>query len=242
MKTTEHRPWELPRGPWAMAMRWHDLLFAHWPVGAEEVRRQIPAGLEVDTFEGEAWVGVAPFRMSGVRKRGWPGLPGTSAFPELNVRTYVTAGGKPGVWFFSLDAASRVAVETARRWFHLAYFHARMRCEAEGEWVRYESRRIHRGAPEAVFRGAYRPVGPEYRSARGTLEHWLTERYCLYAAEGEHMWRGEIHHAQWPLQAAEADVEVNTMCEAVGIELPKKEPLLHFARYLEVVAWAPERI
>src|SRR5579862_4986473 len=137
LKCLSHRPWALPAGPWIMAQNWHDLLFAHWPVSAEAVRRVVPRELELDCFEGQHWIGVVPFRMEGVRLRGTPAVPALSAFPELNVRTYVTAGGKPGVWFFSLDAASRVAVEMARVWFHLPYFRARMSLEPNGHEVNY---------------------------------------------------------------------------------------------------------
>src|SRR6266404_1437981 len=111
---TAHRPWPLPSGPWVMAQSWHDLLFAHWPIAPEDMRPLIPAQLELDTFDGQCWVGVVPFWMSGVRARGFPAVPGMSCFPELNVRTYVVCGGKPGVYFFSLDAANRLAVRTAR--------------------------------------------------------------------------------------------------------------------------------
>src|SRR5262245_23161746 len=125
---SDERSWPRPSPPWAMAMRWHDLLFLHWPIAAAELRPRIPAPLAIDEHSGSAWIGVVPFRMTNVRPRGVPGLPWLSAFPELNVRTYVTHGGKPGVWFFSLDAAQRLAVIAARRRFHLPYFHARMTC------------------------------------------------------------------------------------------------------------------
>jgi uncharacterized protein len=224
-------------------MRWHDLLFMHWPIQSEALRQYIPPALTIDTFDGTAWIGVVPFRMSGVRPRLAPSLPFLSAFPELNVRTYVTAEGKPGVWFFSLDAGNPVAVEAARDVFHLNYYNAGMTCEAVAENVRYSSIRTHRGASPAAFQGQYRPIGPVYRSAPGTLEHWLTERYCLYAANRSgRMWRGDIHHARWPLQPAEAEVERNTMTEQLGLILSNTEPLLHFARYLEVVGWWPQRV
>jgi hypothetical protein len=178
-----------------------------------------------------------------VRPRGVPALPGLSAFPELNVRTYVRAGEKPGVWFFSLDAGNRLAVEVARRWYHLPYFRARMSCVREGESVQYASRRIHRGAPPAEFRARYRPVGEALHSTAGWLDRWLTERYCLYAADGGGgLHRAEIHHAAWRLAPAEAEIERNTMAAALGFELPPEPPLLHFAGRLEVAAWAPQRV
>ena len=171
-------------GPWVLAMGWHDLLFAHWRVPTEVLRPRIPAALEIDDFEGDAWVGVVPFRMSGVRPRFVPSMPGLSWFPELNLRTYVRHEGRAGVWFFSLDAASRVAVRLARATFHLPYFDARMSCTPlDGGGVEYESVRIHRDAPAAVFKGSYRPKGPAFASRPGSLAHWLTERYCLYSAD-----------------------------------------------------------
>ncbi len=247
IEAADHRPWPLPKGSWALAMTWEDLLFAHWPVRVDALRPLVPPALELDTFDGSAWLGVVPFRMTGVRLRGLPAILGVSAFPELNVRTYVTAEGKPGVWFFSLDAASRVAVRTARAWFHLPYFDARMKSRREGEWVEYSSRRTHRGAPMADFAGRYGPVGGVFLSQKGSLEAFLTERYCLYAAKPagssrKRIWRGEIHHAPWPLQPAEAEFESNTMTAPLGLRLPDTPPLLHFARRLDVLAWPPNSL
>lgn len=235
-----HRPWPLPAGRWVMAQNWHDLLFAHWPLPAAILRPHVPARLAIDTFGGQGWLGVVPFRMSGVRLRGTPAVPWLSAFPELNVRTYVVADGKPGVWFFSLDAANPVAVAIARAWFHLPYFRARMSCAERNGWIEYRSGRAHRGAPCGVLNARYRPVGATYCAEPGSLEHFLTERYCLYAADGNgQILRGEIHHAPWLLQTAEAELISNTMPEAAGIYLPPAKPLLHFAKRQDVVVWQP---
>lgn len=239
---TRHRPWPLPSSPWIMTQSWHDLLFAHWPVDAARLRPHIPADLQIDTFGGHAWLGIVPFSMGGVRLRWAPPLPGLSAFPELNVRTYVTAQDKPGVWFFSLDAASALAVAAARLWFHLPYFRARMRCREVDSRIEYESQRTHRGAPSAVFEARYRAVGQRFEASRGSLEHFLTERYCLYSAVAGRIYRGEIHHPPWLLQAAEAQLTRNSMAEAAGLTLPAELPLLHFARRQDMVAWAPYRI
>lgn len=238
-----HRPWPMPAGRWVMAQSWHDLLFAHWPIEAATLRRHIPSALEIDTYEGRAWLGVVPFRMSGVRLRGTPALPWLSAFPELNVRAYVVAEGKPGVWFFSLDAGNPIAVAIARAWFHLPYFRARMSCEERDGWIVYKSGRAHRGAPCGVFNGRYRPAGEAYVARAGSIEHFVTERYCLYAADaGGRIFRGEIHHGPWRLQNAEAELISNTMPEADGIYLPPQKPLLHFARRQDMFAWPPERL
>jgi uncharacterized protein len=237
-----HRPWPLPAGPWIMAQKWHDLLFAHWPVTVEVLRPHVPARLEIDTFDGQAWLAVVPFRMSGVRVRGTPALPLLSAFPELNVRTYVNFGGKPGVWFFSRDAGNALTVEIARSWFHLPYFRARMRCAERNGWIEYASQRAHSGAAAAALHGRYRAMGPEFYSRPDTLEHFLTERYCLYAIDGQGgLLRGEIHHPPWSLQRAEAEFERNTMAESVGIKL-ESPSLLHFSRRQDVVVWPPEKI
>lgn len=219
-------------------MTWHDLLFAHWPMPVAALRGLIPPALEIDTLDGTAWLGVVPFRMSGVAPRGVPALPWLSAFPELNVRTYVTAEGKPGVWFFSLDAASALAVAVARAWYHLPYFRARISCAATASGgVNYESWRTHPGAPAAEFRAQYRPLAPAALATRGSLDYFLTERYCLYAANSRgHVFRGDIHHQPWPLQPAEAEISVNTMAAAHTLVLPATPPLLHFARELRVVA------
>lgn len=235
-------PWS-PRAGWAMAMRWHDLLFMHWPVPAGALRPLVPPGLELDTFDGSAWLGVVPFQMSGVRPRFVPSIPWLSAFAELNVRTYVRAEGRPGVWFFSLDAANPVAVRAARWNFHLNYLDAAMRVTADGDSIDYESARTHRGAPPARLSMRYRPTRASSPAASGSLDDFLTNRLCLYAANRRgRLFRGDIDHAPWPLQPAEAEVRVNTMADAIGIALPQTAPLLHFARRLDVVAWRLRRV
>lgn len=237
-----HRPYPLPDRPWAMAQTWHDLLFAHWPVDAGVLRSMLPERLELDTFEGRAWIGVVPFRMSGVRLRGTPPLPWISSFPELNLRTYVVRDGRAGVWFFALEAARLVAVKIARSWFHLPYFHARMSCASDGDGIVYASERIHRGARPAELRASYAPIAAVERARAGSLEHWLTERYCLYAARNDGViLRGDIDHEPWPLQRATARIERCTLAEAHGIDLPRTAPHLLFARRLDVRAWAPVR-
>lgn len=238
-----HRPWPLPAGPWVMAQSWHDLLFAHWPIAVAQLRPHIPPPLEIDTFEGTAWLGVVPFRMSGVRLRGTPALPWLSAFPELNVRTYVVAEDKPGVWFFSLDAGNPVAVAVAQAWFHLPYFRARMSCQVKDGWITYRSERSHRGACSGVLAGRYRALGGAFRAPPGSLAHFLTERYCLYAADASGgILRGEIHHEPWPLQSAEAHFSMNTMAEAAGLQLPPDKPLVHFSKHQHVRVWPPRRL
>lgn len=225
-----------------MAQRWLDLLFAHWKVTAHQLRPFIPEGLEIDTYDGSAWLAVVPFRMDRIRARGLPPLPGLDAFVELNLRTYVVRDGRPGVWFLSLEATHPLAVRFARRTFHLPYMDADMACEADGEALRYRSRRIHRGEAPAAFQGRYGPCGDGFLARPGTLEHWLTERYCLHAADGEgRLLRGEIHHVPWPLQPAWAEIGLNTMADPFGISLDRPPDSLLFARAIEVALWWPER-
>ena len=239
---TTHRPWPLPSQPWVMRQTWHDLLFAHWPIAVETLRALVPLPLEIDTFDGVGWVGVIPFRMSHVRPRYVPALPWLSAFPELNVRTYVRGPNpgdpKPGVYFFSLDAANPLAVAGARLGFRLPYYRAAMRLQETNGTIHYSSTRTHAGAPPAQFVARYGPTGGVYHSRDGSLEAWLTERYCLYTVDGQQRaYRAEIQHVRWPLQPASAVIETNTMAAAAGIELPAVAPLLHFARRLDMVNW-----
>ncbi len=225
-----------------MRQRWCDLLFAHWPVSAARLRAIVPPRLEIQEHDGTSWVGVVPFRMEGVMLRPLPDLPGVSAFPELNLRLYVEHDGKPGVWFISLDAASRLAVWGARRSFHLPYFHADMDTRREGDLVVYSSVRLG-DCPRVAFRGSYAPTSDVFTAKPGSLEHFLTERYCLYAqAPDGALLRADIHHAPWPLQTARADITENTIGDAQGIALEGPPALLHFARRLDVVNWLPARV
>jgi hypothetical protein len=171
--------------------------------------------------------------MSGIRARWMPPLPGLSAFPELNVRTYVTYRGKPGVYFFSLDAGSWLAAWVARMTYHLPYFCAHMRVHEKDGWIQYHSLRNS----GAELNARYRPTGPVRLRQPGTLEHWLTERYCLYTLVRNSIYRAEIHHEPWPLQDADGEFSVNTLGIAAGIKLPEIQPLLHFAKRLEVLVW-----
>lgn len=219
-----------------MTQSWHDLLFAHWPVGARLLQARLPAGLPLDTFDGQAWLAVVPFHMTNVAPRGMPWMPIASAFPELNVRTYVTLQGKPGVYFFSLDAGNALAVSAARRFFGLPYYAAKMAAEEHGGAIAYRSQR--ETAPPAQFVATYQPVGSPAAPEPGSLEYFLTERYCLYTVDdASRARRLEIHHAPWALQVAEARLEINTMADAAGIRLPSTAPLLHFAKRQDVVVW-----
>ena len=214
----------------------------HWAVDAAALAPLLPAGMDVDTHEGKAYLGVVPFRMEGIRPRLTFDVPGLSAFPELNLRTYVTVGGVPGVWFFSLDAAQPIGVRLARTLFHLPYMDAKMWTRRQGAVVEYASLRTHAGAPPARFAAAYRPVGEVYTAQPGSLDDWLTGRYALYSADRHgHLYRGHIHHSPWPLQRAEAAISVNTMSEQIGLPLEGEAHLL-YSEALDVRAWLIERV
>ncbi|MEZ6087927.1 MAG: DUF2071 domain-containing protein [Pirellulaceae bacterium] len=232
------RTWPLPRQPWVMKMTWSDLLFAHWPIDPDRVASLLPAGIDIDTREGMAWVGVVPFLMSNVGPRCCPPTPGLSRFLELNVRTYVTIDGKPGVWFFSLDAASRVAVRVARTSFNLPYMDACMSLDRDGSnAIRYRSRRTHRGEPPAEFDATYQVAGDFFEANVGSFEHWLTARYCLYSSSKRGcLFRGEIDHPPWTLAPASCDIRVNSMGESLGFHFAEKPHLL-FAKPVDVRAW-----
>ena len=232
---TEHRPWPLPAGRWTWRQSWCDLLFAHWPVPAASLRHLVPDSLEIQEFDGVSWIGVVPFRMQGVMKRPLPDLPYFSAFPEINLRLYVTAEGKPGVFFLSLDAANLVAVLAARAIYNLPYFHARMSLSGLPENAEYTS---ERKSDLVSFEASYRPTGEPYESKPGSLEHWLTERYCLYAPRRDGgLTRVEVHHHPWPLQSAEAEIRKNDLFRPHGLDIDGEPPLLHFSQHIDVAIW-----
>lgn len=262
LDAVDHRPFPLPDRPWTMTQRWNDLLFAHWPVSAERMAARIPEGLEVDTFEGWAWVGVVPFWMDRIRARipipnsipnAIPktvnqGFPFARGFPELNLRTYVRSKrtGQAGVFFFALEAASPLAVVGARTIFHLPYFLANMsRQTASDGTVRYKSHRLLTSATVG-FQATYRGLGraqDALPSQPGSVEHFLTERYCLFTSHRGKVLVGNIHHMPWPLEPAEAEIRSNDLPGAHGFLLPDRPPVLHFSKSLEVYIWAlrPER-
>jgi uncharacterized protein len=240
LESAATRPWPLPAGPWVMTQVWRKLLFAHWPIPVEVLQPHVPRGLALDTFDGQAWVGVVPFLMDSVRFRGTPGIPSTTRFAELNVRTYVTRDAKPGVYFFSLDADSRLAVLGARLLYALPYHRARFAVSTERDTVHYRCERLEGAssvAAPAAFEARYQPAGPVHVAAAGSLEDWLTARYCLYTVRGRQVLRGEIHHAPWPLQSAKADITHNTMAAPSGLTLADVTPLLHYSERLEVLVW-----
>ena len=232
-----HRPWPLPRTPWVLFQSWQDLLFAHWSVDPELLRPRIPAPLELDLHDGKAWIGITPFRIEGFRPRGLPTLGPLSAFPELNLRTYVRSAGQGGIFFFSLDAGSAAAVLGARTLFRLPYRNADMGIQEEEGRVRFTSVRPD-GA--AAFRATYGPVDHAFQAQPGTVEHFLVERYALFTVLRDGgVLKSEIHHRPWPLQPAQGEVDGAALAAAEDVPLPTGEPLLHFSRRQDTLIWSP---
>ncbi len=238
-----YRPYPAPTTSFVMHQSWHELAFMHWRVPFDALRPHIPASLPLDTIDGSAWLGVVPFEMRNVRPRFLPAVHGLSSFPELNVRTYVTLNNRPGVFFFSLDAANPIAVEIARTLFHLPYQNATMECLVQDQTAHYGSTRTDaRGAP-AYFRVRYRPIGAPFVAPHGSLEYLLTARYCLYTTDARGtVLRAEIHHPPWQLQHAECEIETNTMGAQIGLELADHPDHLLFAKQIETVAWLPRPV
>ena len=231
-----------PQGYPVMRQHWGKLLFMHWPIDVRLLRPLIPPQLQIDTFDGSAWIGVIPFTMWGIRASFLPPIPGTSAFHELNVRTYVTCNGVSGVWFFSLDAANRLAVWGARTFYSLPYFNARMSLRQDGASITYSSRREDsRGGP-ARFDARWTIGDSLPESQPGSPEFFLTERYCLYSAHRDEVYRARIHHHPWPLQTAELASFASTMLEAQALPTPTSDPLLHYAEELSVDIWRLKKI
>jgi uncharacterized protein YqjF (DUF2071 family) len=232
----DHRPWPVPARPWLGRQSWCDLLFAHYLVPASTLRPLVPAPLRLQEKDGVSWIGVVPFRMEDAMARGLPALPWISAFPELNVRLYVEYAGRPGVWFLSLDATNPLAVWAARKFFHLPYRRAKMDVRLESGDFHYASR------GPARFDARYRPTSEAYQAAAG-LEHFLTERYCLYArSPAGRLFRCDVHHLPWPLQAATAQVDATDLLASHGLTVTTPPDLLHFARRVDVLTWAPEAL
>jgi len=251
LEDVAHRPFALTDRAWTMTQRWNDLLFAHWPMGAETVAAHLPRGLDIDTFDDYAWIGVVPFwmdhvlfRIPGTQNRK-AGIPSAESFPELNLRTYVRSRltGRAGVYFFSLDAASLLAVAGARMFFHLPYYFANMQqATAADGTVRYKSRRLFT-QQDIGFQATYRGLGhpaDAVPSEPGTMEYFLTERYCLYTSSRGEVLVGNVHHRPWSLEPAEAEIRTNRLTVPHGLVLPSRPPILHFSRSLEVYIWPLE--
>ena len=233
----DHRTEPLPDRPWVNAQSWTDLMFAHWRVPPERMAPLIPDGLELDTFDGAAWVAIAPFVLSGLRARLTPPVPPFSRFLETNIRTYVSYDGRPGVLFFRLLATSRTAVLSARALFHLPYVHATGTMASHDGTVGYAIQ-TRSESPAARLLAEYRATGEARAAEPGSLEHFLVERYCLYTRTGSRLLRADIHHPPWMLQRGEGRIEQTAMLPP-ELGTLDGEPLLHVAGRQDVLVWRP---
>lgn len=232
-----------PEGKHVMQQTWDKLLFMHWAVAEADIRPLVPSGLEIDKYEGTAWIGVTPFTMPEIRPPGLPAPPLLGHSHEINVRTYVHRDGIPGVWFLSLDASNPMAVIGARLGFSLPYFIARMSLEEQDRTIRFQSRRTHLGAPKAEFEAEWRREDALPDVQPGSRDFFLIERYCLYAARGNRLYRARIHHEPWPLCRVSRLTYTSSMLEAQGLSASSNPPLLHGQiAPLDVQIWAPERL
>lgn len=236
----DHRPWPLPRHDWKWRQSWLNLAFIHYRVPPAKIKPLLPARVRLQEFDGSAWIGLVPFCMARVMRRPFPDLPPFSSFPELNVRTYVEVGGKPGVWFFSLDADSWLAVFGGRHIYNLPYFSASMQLRRDHSGFAFRSvRRLG----HARFAARYCPAGDVFFPEPGTFEHWATERYCLYSFSPRRgVARVEVHHAPWPLQRAELDVQECSVLASANISPLEQRPVCHFSTGVDVISFTQQTV
>jgi uncharacterized protein YqjF (DUF2071 family) len=223
--------------PWLVAMDWLEALFVHWPVPAEPLRALLPSNLELDVMEGSAWIGIVAFSIAGARARGVPSPLALGAFGEVNVRTYVTGGGIPGVWFLSLDAASTTFVTAGRRALHLPYYRARIATACSAQSCAYRVERTGQRAAPARFAADACMTGDVRTAADGSLEQRLVERYAFFTADRRgRTLRGDVLHPRWPLRDATVTIAENTLLTATGIEVGTETPLVHASAGVSVRA------
>ncbi|MBM7694645.1 uncharacterized protein YqjF (DUF2071 family) [Peribacillus deserti] len=233
-KQIDHRPYPLPPSTWLMKQEWNDLLFLHWPVPVEILREKVPKRLDLDLFEGTAWITITPFKVTGMRFHGLPPIPFMNAYLELNVRTYVRFNGIPGIYFFSLDANHLPSVLGAKTFFALPYKLARMSYKKKNGVITFTANRTPAGEKEEIFKASYEPEGELFSAVPGTLDYWLMERYCLFTYRGSQFYRGDIHHDQWKMTLAKTDIEANTMPSILPDSCYNGKPFIHYSPFRRV--------
>jgi uncharacterized protein len=233
LRSVGHRPFPLPGSRWTLGQTWEHTFWAHWPVAASKLRPLVPAELEIEEHEGSAWLSLVFFRVRALRARGALPVPGISSFLQLNIRTYVSGpDGLPGVWFFTIDASSRLAALGVRRIYRVPAFYARMTLEEVEGWHEAECVRI--GEPGRVFSGRYRSSDETFHAEPGTLDWFLTERYRLFARDA----RAEIHHDRWLLSRAEGEIELTSIAPVTLAGAP----LCHSSFRQDALIWPPEPV
>ena len=245
---TSFRPRPLPSGRWVLRQRWNDLLFAHWPISEARMASLLPDGLEVDTHQGMAWLGIVPFWLDRLKVRGLPALPGARRFPDLNMRTYVRdrETGTAGTYFFSIDASKLLTTTAARFLLNLPCHWAEMHMEqrSDREFSFYSRRRFT--SQPVIFQARYRSMGPSSRMAEhrlGSFEHYMSERNCLFTLNrAGRLVRSNLHSIPWPLEEAQAEIEQNDLAASIGLQLPADSPVLHYSRRMALYIWKPQPV
>ena len=233
-----HLPFSMPNRPHAISQEWRELTFMHWKVDPKRLQPHLPDGLEIDLFEGEAYVGVIPFIMKNVRPRRLPAVPGISTFAEFNVRTYVVKDGQAGVFFLTLDAKSLVTCFHAPRAYGLAYRYAKAKVKRNADVLQWQSRRSSDGAE---LRGTSTGKVLKQSAEAGSLEHFLFERYCLYTEHKGCLRRAYVHHQPWTFQEGDITLEANSLLESYDLGLDVHAPdLVHISKGLPVKTWSIE--
>ena len=238
----DHLPFPMPDRPHALVQEWRNLTFMHWEVSPEKLQPHIPEGLEIDLFDGKAYVGTIPFQMRNVRPRLLPSVPGISTFPEFNVRTYVTKNGKPGVLFLTLDAQSRVTCFYAPRKYGLPYRYAKCNVHVESEKHYSWTSRRKDGGQSLI--GTTKRLGPVERAAEGSLEYFLFERYSLYTWHNGVLKRAYTHHLPWKYSTAEVEMQSNTLLDSYNLNVKDslQPEYIHMSPGVEVQTWNIEPI
>lgn len=232
----------VPNERWIMIQTWKNLLFAHYPVPKSVLRPLLPSCFELDTYDSTAWISIVPFQMSTIHIHGLSKLPLSPTFDEINVRTYVNFGGKPGVYFFSLDANNKLAVFLANMSYNLPYMDAKIQFSKDDETVKFHSERTDSRVEKGVFSATYSPIGDVFTSIPGSLDYWLTERYVFFVIKKKKIYEGNIYHQHWPLQHAKATIKTNTVARCVGIRIENSPAILHYCEKLDILAWIPKKV
>lgn len=236
----EHRPYQLPDSPWVSTQKWEDVLFLHWPVSPKELRPHIPPCLHLDLYDDAAWLGIVFFQVKGMRPRALPSVPCISSYLQLNVRTYTTYMGKPGIYFISLDVNSRLASILARAVYSLPFRAANMKIDKQGNEINMVSVMDHSYRKEG-FSCGFTPVSPAFYAKVDSFDYWLLERYCLWSLKRGNLFRTDIHHTKWSLQKAEVIIRSNSMASFLPRKSFLDDPIVHYSALKHALFWLPVR-
>ncbi|MBS4202106.1 DUF2071 domain-containing protein [Bacillus sp. FJAT-49732] len=238
LQETNHRPYPIPSKKWIMRQKWSNVFFMHWPIQPELLQPYIPSSIEVDTYDGFAWLGVIIFNIDGIYLRGFPPVSFRPAFPEINLRTYVKCDNKPGIYFLSLDVDDWTSYTLAKRWLNVPYHPAKISIQKNVDTFHYESLRMGSSNTPIVCKGSFTPQSNIFHPNSDTIDHWLSERYCFFSNDQRsNMYCLDIHHHPWPLQKADAVIKKNDLFKPFSFHLEDEKPILHFSQGVEALIW-----